>query len=42
MTIDEKREFLRLFISKVTVHRARPGQPGCSTQTVWEIEWRTL
>lgn len=42
MTIDEKREFLRLFITKVTVHRTRPGHPRVFDPERIEIEWRTM
>jgi hypothetical protein len=42
MTVDEKREFLRLFIVKVTVHKARPGHPRVFDPGRLEIEWRTV
>ena len=42
MTIDEKREFLRLFISKVTVDKARPGRPRVFDPERLEIAWRTM
>jgi site-specific DNA recombinase len=39
MTLDERREFVRLFVGRVVVHRARPGarafDPGRLT-----VEWR--
>jgi hypothetical protein len=41
MTVDEKREFLRLFI-KVTVHKARPGHHRVFDPGRLEIEWRTV
>lgn len=39
MTLDEQREFLRLFVEKVTVHRAVPGTKGFDPDRV-SIEWR--
>ena len=39
MTLGERREFLRLFIAKVTVNRARPGTKGFDEGRV-VIEWR--
>lgn len=39
MTLDEKREFLRLFIVKVTVNRARPGAPRRFDPERIEIEY---
>lgn len=39
MTLDEKREFIRMFITKVTVVRARPGTMGFDENRV-RIEWR--
>jgi hypothetical protein len=41
MTVDEKREFLRLFVTKVTVHKARPGHPRVFDAGRVTIEWRT-
>jgi site-specific DNA recombinase len=41
MTLDEKREFIRMFIAKVSVKRARPGTKGFDSNRV-DIEWRTL
>jgi DNA invertase Pin-like site-specific DNA recombinase len=41
MTLDEKREFLRLFIANVTIRRATPGTRGFDPGRV-AIEWRTL
>jgi hypothetical protein len=40
MTLDEKREFLRLFIATVTIKRAKPGTRGFDPGRV-AIEWRT-
>lgn len=42
MTVDEKREFLRLFITTVTVHKARPGHPRVFDPERLEIEWRIV
>jgi hypothetical protein len=42
MTLDEQREFLRLFITKVTVHRATPGYPRVFDPRRLEIEWRSV
>ena len=39
MTLDERREFLRLFIARVTIRRARPGTKGFDPGRVG-IEWR--
>jgi hypothetical protein len=39
MTLDEKREFLRLFIRTVTVKRARPGTTGFNADRV-DIDWQ--
>lgn len=39
MTLDEQREFLRLFVEKVVVHRATPGGRGFDEGRV-EILWR--
>jgi site-specific DNA recombinase len=41
MTLDEQREFLRLFIEKVTVKRATPGTRTFDSGRV-EITWRVL
>jgi hypothetical protein len=41
MTLDEQREFVRLFITKVTVKRAKPGTKGFDRRRVG-IEWRKL
>ncbi|WP_297551649.1 hypothetical protein [Amycolatopsis sp.] len=41
MTLDEQREFLRLFIEKVTVNRALPGRPRVfDPDSRVTIEWR--
>jgi site-specific DNA recombinase len=40
MTLDERREFLRLFIERVTIGRAKPGTRGFDEGRV-SIEWRT-
>jgi hypothetical protein len=41
MTLDERREFIRLFIHKVTISRAsRPSREGVDTSRIY-IEWRT-
>jgi hypothetical protein len=40
MTLDEQREFLRLFIEKVTVHRA-PTRGACKPDTRITIKWIT-
>lgn len=43
MTLDEQREFLRLFIEQVTVHRSRPGRFHVfDPQTRVEITWRSV
>jgi site-specific DNA recombinase len=42
MMIDEKREFLRLFVTKVTVHSARPGHPRVFDPERLEVEWRIV
>ncbi|MDX8052005.1 recombinase family protein [Lentzea sp. BCCO 10_0798] len=39
MTLDEKREFLRLFIDKVVLHRARPGTRSFDGDRL-DIKWR--
>jgi site-specific DNA recombinase len=39
MTLDERREFLRLFIERVTIHKATPGQKGFDPARV-TITWR--
>jgi site-specific DNA recombinase len=41
MTLDEQREFLRMFIAQVTVKRARPG-PRAFDPGRDDITWRTL
>ena len=41
MTLDEKREFLRLFIRTVTVKRARPGTTGFDADRV-DIGWQSV
>jgi DNA invertase Pin-like site-specific DNA recombinase len=42
MTLDERREFVRLFIRKITVNRAtRASRLGVDTNRIG-IEWRTL
>lgn len=38
MPLDEKREFLRLYIAQVTVYRAKPGTRGFDTDRVG-IDW---
>lgn len=40
MTLDEQREFLRLFIERVTIRRAVPGTKGFDDNRV-RIQWRT-
>lgn len=40
MTLDERREFVRLFIAQVTVHRSRPGFRVFDPGRI-EIEWVT-
>ncbi|HEX5407939.1 MAG TPA: recombinase family protein [Pseudonocardiaceae bacterium] len=42
MTLDEQREFLRMFIEKVTVNRARPGHPRVFDPERIHIDWRNL
>lgn len=42
MTLDEKREFLRLFITKVTLNQARPGHPRVFDPERLIIDWRTF
>lgn len=39
MTLDEQREFVRLFVEKVTVKRAKPGTQGFDTNRV-DVAWR--
>lgn len=39
MTLDEKREFLRMFIARVTIVRAKPGTKGFDENRV-QIEWQ--
>jgi hypothetical protein len=39
MTLGEQREFLRLFIEKVTISRARPGLQRFDPDRI-AIEWR--
>lgn len=39
MTLDEQREFIRLFADKVTVHRAKPGTKGFDPGRV-TVGWR--
>lgn len=41
MLLDEKREFLRLFIEKVTIERAIPGRPRVFDPDRVKIKWRT-
>jgi site-specific DNA recombinase len=41
MTLDERREFVRLFIDKVTIKRATPGTKKFSADRI-EITWREL
>lgn len=42
MTLDEKREFLRLFIESITVHRAAPGRPRVfDPEARITITWRS-
>lgn len=41
MTLDERREFLRLFVEKVVVNRAKPGTKGFDSGRV-TVEWRPL
>jgi hypothetical protein len=41
MTLDERRELLRIFIQRVTVNRATPGTRRFDPDRI-EIEWRTL
>jgi site-specific DNA recombinase len=41
MTLDEQREFVRLFVETVTIKRATPGRRGFDPGRV-VIEWRTL
>lgn len=41
MTLDEQREFLRLFVAQVRIRRATPGTKGFDPRRV-EIEWRQL
>lgn len=40
MTLDERREMLRLFIARVTVHRAKPGTKRFDSSRV-SIQWVT-
>jgi len=42
MTLDEQREFLRLFIEKITVNKARPGHPRVFDPERIEIKWRRV
>jgi DNA invertase Pin-like site-specific DNA recombinase len=39
MTLDERREFIRLFIERVTIKRAKPGTKGFDSGRIL-IEWR--
>jgi hypothetical protein len=39
MTLDERRQVIRDYIAKVTVHRARPGTQGFDRDRV-RIQWR--
>jgi site-specific DNA recombinase len=41
MTLDEQREFMRLFLAKVTINRAKPGTKGFDPGRV-TIEWKRL
>jgi DNA invertase Pin-like site-specific DNA recombinase len=41
MTLDERREFIRLFVERVTIKRAKPGTKGFDSGRV-AIDWRTL
>jgi site-specific DNA recombinase len=40
MTLDEKREFVRLFVERVTIKRAKPGTKGFDSGRV-AIQWLT-
>ncbi|SFQ75395.1 hypothetical protein [Amycolatopsis rubida] len=42
MTLDEQREFLRMFIEKVTVVPALPGRPRVYDSDRVKIKWRNL
>jgi site-specific DNA recombinase len=42
MTLDEQREFLRLFIERIKIKRARPGGPRVFDVHRIDIEWLTL
>ena len=39
MTLGERREFLRLYIARVTISRAVPGTHGFDPGRI-DIEWR--
>lgn len=41
MTLDEKREMIRLFIRKITINRARPPYDGRVDSDRVAIEWRS-
>ncbi len=41
MTLDEQREFIRLFITRVTIKRAKPGTRGFDPGRV-AIDWRQI
>jgi site-specific DNA recombinase len=41
MTLDERREFIRLFVERVTINRAKPGTRGFDPARV-KIAWREL
>jgi DNA invertase Pin-like site-specific DNA recombinase len=41
MTLDEQREFVRLFVELVTVKRAKPGTKGFDSNRI-DIGWRAL
>jgi hypothetical protein len=41
MTLDERREILRMFIEVVCIHRAKPGTRAFDSDRA-KIEWRTL
>jgi site-specific DNA recombinase len=42
MTLDEQREFVRMFVERVTVHRVEPGAARRFNSGRVEIDWRRL
>ena len=43
MTLEERRELLRMFVEKVVIHRKPAGAPRVfNAESRVDIEWRTL